>query len=55
MKTGDYSLALLPDSIAVSLPEDLLQYLIELKFLLLFFNKPVCIFANSGLQCNKGR
>lgn len=50
MKTSNFSLPLLPESIAVGLSEDMLQYFIELKFLLLFFNKPVCVFANQGFQ-----
>lgn len=50
MNTPNLSLPLLPESIAVGLSEDLLQYFIELKFLLLFFNKPLCIFVNQGLQ-----
>ncbi|MBE7436035.1 MAG: hypothetical protein HS100_19115 [Anaerolineales bacterium] len=50
MDNSKFTLPLLPNSIAVGLSEDLLQYLIELKFLLLFFDKPHCIFANAGLQ-----
>ena len=54
MNKSKYTLPYLPDSIAVGLTEDLLQYLIELKFLLLFFRKPHCIFANAGLQFLSG-
>lgn len=45
-----YPIALLPDSIAVALQENLLQYFAELKFLLLFFDEPWCILVNSSFQ-----
>jgi hypothetical protein len=50
MSKLNLSLPLLPESIAVGLPEDLLHYMVELKFLLLFFKKPLCVFVNSGFQ-----
>lgn len=39
----------LPKSIAVGLQDNLVQYINELKFLLLFFDKPLAIFSNDAL------
>lgn len=44
------SIPLLPQSIAVGLQDDLIQYTIELKFLLLFFEKPLAVLSNSGFN-----
>lgn len=44
------SIPWLPNSIAVGLQDDLIQYCIELKFLLLFFEKPLAILSNFGFN-----
>lgn len=44
------SIPWLPNSIAVGLQDDLIQYCIELKFLLLFFERPLAILSNSGFN-----
>lgn len=44
----DPTIPLLPNSIAASLQENLLDYLVELKFLLLFFEKPHAILSTTG-------
>jgi hypothetical protein len=46
----NYTIPLLPKSIAVGLHDNLLQYLIELKYLLLFFERPVAVLSNSGFN-----
>jgi len=46
----EYTIPWLPNSIAVGLQDDLIQYTIELKFLLLFFEKPMAIMSNCGFN-----
>lgn len=44
------TIPLLPNNIVVGLQNDLIQYVIELKFLLLFFEKPVALLDNIAGQ-----
>jgi hypothetical protein len=50
MRTKNTTIPWLPKSIAVGLQDDLVQYVIELKFLLLFFDKPLAIMSNTGFN-----
>ncbi len=44
------TIPLLPDSIAAALNPNILDFLIELKYLLLFFDRPNAILSTSGLD-----
>jgi len=47
---SSYTIPALPNSIAVSLQPNLLDYLVELKFLLLFFERPYAVLSTSGFD-----